>query len=729
MTILDTPITNEFLTDSLKRYFGYNEFRKYQEDIISTILNKKDLLAILPTGAGKSICYQLPALLMQGTAFVISPLISLMQDQVVTLTKQDIPAAYLSSGLHFRDVIDVLENLDIYKLIYLSPERFADPLFQERLKKISISFFAIDEAHCISQWGHSFRPEYRQLSIIKTLFPNCPIVALTATATPEVEHDIATQLAMKSPSLIRGSFDRPNLTLRIIKRENEISQLTNFLDRHSKESGIIYCSTRRGVEDTYQNLVQLGYQVKMYHAGMSDADRTESQQAFIEDQIPLMVATVAFGMGVHKPNIRYIVHMNMPKSIEQYYQEIGRAGRDGLPSECLLLFGGQDLMVYRSFLPQIEDELVRKETRNKTEKMYQYCTACKCRRKSLLSYFGEIYPHDKCNSCDNCLDGVEQFDGTEIAQKVLSCVYKLRQNFGIKQVIDVLRGSKSESIISRGHDQLSTYGIMSDCSANGLRFYIDSLLEQNILKSEGDEYPTLKFTDNAWGIIHGTQKITFTKKSEEFKPSDSRKSVSKNKEKDSYYELKNNPLYHELAQLRQKYARDEKVPPYIVFSDRTLLEMVNKPPKTENEFLSINGVGPVKWQKYGVPFLNAILKHTSFETSAPTYSFSQPKATQKTQQSTSDETLKLFREGKSLDDIAYIRRKARGTIVEHIAEKIKQGEFIDITHLVTEEDQQKIKEAIAKVGMQKLTPIKNELPDEITYDQIRLVCAIESVKK
>lgn len=394
--IVDEKISETVpLEEHLKSFFGYNQFREHQKDIVTSILSGKDTLAILPTGAGKSICYQLPAMLMPGIAIVVSPLISLMQDQVVSLTKNGIPAAFLNSSLHFIDVRSILENLTNYKLLYVAPERFADQNFVNALKQVKVSFFAIDEAHCISQWGHSFRPEYRQLSILQDLFPQSSFVALTATATREVEEDIVAQLKMRKPYIIRASFDRPNLALHISPKFNVQSQLLEFLEKHREKSGIIYSATRKTVDETYSTLISLGYKVGKYHAGMNDKERSTVQHAFVHGELPLMVATIAFGMGIHKPDIRFIVHLDMPKTIEQYYQEVGRAGRDGLHADCMMFYSSQDFVVYNYFLEDITDETVRKKTRMKTKQMFDLCSSSNCRRKELLHYFGERYPAEK----------------------------------------------------------------------------------------------------------------------------------------------------------------------------------------------------------------------------------------------------------------------------------------------------------------------------------------------
>ena len=426
------------LEESLKHFFGYNEFRQNQKEIISAILEDRDLLAILPTGAGKSICYQLPALMMPGLAVVISPLISLMQDQVLSLTKNGIAAALLNSSLYAPDMHRVMNNMQAYKLLYVAPERFADKIFVEKLQKIEVSFFAIDEAHCISQWGHSFRPDYRQLSLLKTAFPKSNLIALTATATKEVQEDILSQLLMQAPHIVKASFDRPNLSFLIDFKDDESDQLRQFLEKHPDEPGIIYAATRKKVDETYEELSHLGFKLGKYHAGMPDHERSMAQQDFGYGRVNLMVATVAFGMGIHKPDIRFIVHLDMPRSIEQYYQEIGRAGRDGLPAECLMLYSPQDMQLYDYFLQEVAEKEVRESMRAKTKAMYNLCRTWYCRRKTLLKYFDEIYPADNCHSCDNCLHNVEEMDATVDAQKILSCVHRLQQGFGAKYVIEVL---------------------------------------------------------------------------------------------------------------------------------------------------------------------------------------------------------------------------------------------------------------------------------------------------
>lgn len=618
---------NKTLEDHLQALFGYHEFRHSQKEIVTAILEGKDVLAILPTGAGKSICYQLPAMLMPGIAIVVSPLISLMQDQVVSLSNRGIPAALLNSSLRYQDVRSVINNLNDYKILYVAPERFTDQNFLQNLQQMPVSFFAIDEAHCISQWGHSFRPEYRHLSLLREKFPKSAIMALTATATRDVEKDISKQLAMRTPQVTKASFDRRNLTLHIKSKTYALRQLCEFIEKRPNVSGIVYAATRKTVDETYLELQKLGLKVGKYHAGMSDDERGISQHNFVFGQLNIMVATVAFGMGIHKADIRYIVHMDMPRSIEQYYQEVGRAGRDGLPSECLMLYSAQDLMIYNSFLKGIEDLAERKLTKTKTDKMYALCRALTCRRKELLKYFGEYYSATSCNGCDNCLQAsgaddnsapsLDLVDETITAQKILSCVYRLDQRFGIKYVIDVLRGSHAKAILERGHERLSTHGLMKEFSEADLKNYIHALMNAGFLKQSDGEYPLLQWTEKSRMVTSGKTKVMLRK----------------------------------------------------------------IPPSPEQPIIGFSRIRSI------------------------------------------EDTLKLFLQGHSLDEMMELRKLAKSTILEHLAEKITLGTNLDISTIVSLETQKMIREAIEKVGFEKLAPIKAQLPEEITYGEIRLVAA------
>ncbi|NGX57391.1 MAG: ATP-dependent DNA helicase RecQ [Chlamydiae bacterium] len=682
------------LEEQLKKHFGYNEFRAHQKDIISQLLEGKDVLAILPTGAGKSLCYQLPAMIIEGTAVVVSPLISLMQDQVVSLNKNGIEAGFINSSLSPQGMHQILSHLNTYRIIFVAPERLADESFLERLKSTKISFFAIDEAHCISQWGHSFRPEYRKLSLLKERFPKNPVIALTATATLQVQGDILKQLTIPDAWVLKGSFDRPNLTIRMTTKTNSERQILDFLEKHPNESGIIYAGTRKGVDETFLSLQSRGYQVGRYHAGMSDNDRSTFQQNFVHDKLQLMVATVAFGMGIHKPDIRFIIHLDMPKSIEQYYQEIGRAGRDGLPSECLLLHSGKDIILNKFFADKIEDEFERKMAHKRVQLIYNLCTSYTCRRRGLLGYFGEIYNKSSCDSCDNCLNDGEKIDGTEITQKILSCVYRLQQRFGIKHVVDVLRGTNNANVLKRQHDKLSTYGILSQNTEREVRSYIDQLLSMGYLeRSEGD-YPILKWTEKSQQAISGNETIQFRK----------------GHEKVSYQQRRfrqPESLFEKLRLLRLEIAREENVPPYAIFSDRTLLELAEQEPIHDEDFMLINGVGPVKLDKYGERFLDLIINNT-------------PKPKVKTHHITK----KMIQEGLAIDEIAKRRQMTPGTIINHFLILATEGFSLNIDRYVEKDKQELIVKALKKVGSEKLSPVKEVLPDEVTYDEIRLVRAV-----
>ncbi len=708
-------LSEEIIIEKLKEYFGYNTFRMHQQEIIQSLLRQEDVLAILPTGAGKSLCYQLPALLMPGTAIVVSPLISLMQDQVISLFKNEIPAAFLNSTLHYQDIQTVLQQLSEYKLLYVAPERLTDPQFIERLKETTLSFFVIDEAHCISQWGHSFRGEYRKLSILKQIFPHCPIIALTATATSDVEKDIQVQLAMRHPTIIKGSFDRPNLTIRIHPKVQVEKQLRAFLKQQGNHSGIIYAATRKGVEATFAQLQQAGYAVGRYHAGLSDQERTASQHAFLHDQTTLMVATVAFGMGVHKPDIRFIVHLDMPRTIEQYYQEIGRAGRDGLPAECLMLYGVQDFVIYKTFLEDLEDPVIRQQVKLKTERMYRLCTSVKCRRYELLRYFGEHFQQEQCGACDNCLEDVEQIDGTLLAKKILSCVYRLKQNVGIRMVINVLRGSKNQNLLQRNYQELSTYGLLADLSEQEVRYYIESLIDRNVLALTEGEYPVLKWTDQSRPVIDGLQTIYFKKRN--FKGVKEEPERFKERETSTlHYDEK---LLESLRQLRLTLAREEKVPPFVVFSDRALQEMAVYFPQNQQEFSKINGVGPIKWLKYGEKFLEVI---RCYEGQKPRIEREKIVAPLQRRHSR-EETIRLYQQGYDLEHMMQERQLAKSTLLTHLVEAIQEGIDLDLSSLVSQAKQMVIKSIVEEIGAERLAPIKERLPNDFTYDEIRLVAA------
>jgi ATP-dependent DNA helicase RecQ len=592
--------------ESLKQIFGYPAFRPLQAEIISGLIEGQDAFVLMPTGGGKSLCYQIPALHRAGVGIVVSPLISLMKDQVDALVANGVSAACYNSSLGAAESRRVLARLHAGELdlLYIAPERLLSDGFVERLKEIEIALFAIDEAHCISQWGHDFRPEYSQLGQLRSLFPDIPLIALTATAEAHTRQDILQLLHLSPERCFVSGFDRPNIRYTVLEKNKPAEQLQAFLKLHQQESGIVYCLSRKQVEKVTQMLLDKNYQVAAYHAGLSAHERKRVQNAFLQDNLQLIVATVAFGMGIDKSNVRFIVHYDLPKNIESYYQETGRAGRDGLPSEALLLFGYGDVAIARGLIDTSENPERRRIENHKLNSMIGFAEALSCRRKVLVGYFGDSLEGD-CGNCDICLNPPEMLDVTIDAQKALSCVYWLKQRFGMAYVIDVLRaaqGQNSERIAKLGHDTLSTYGIGADQSADYWRSLLRHLVHQGYLSQDVGDFSVLKLLNPAKGLMRGQEKLIMARpRVRAVRPANEKKTKRKASEMDY-----DKSLFECLRRLRKQIAEAAHIPPYVVFSDASLAEMAAEKPKSDTELLRISGVGAHKLEKYGQVFLAEI---------------------------------------------------------------------------------------------------------------------------
>jgi ATP-dependent DNA helicase RecQ len=588
----------ENIYPTLQKYFGYSTFRPLQKEIVGDILQQRDVFVLMPTGGGKSLCYQLPSLAMNGTTIVVSPLISLMKDQVDGLVENGVRAAYLNSSLDVSEQQDVLERLKKQQLslLYVAPERLVQESFLRVLKTIAINFFAIDEAHCISQWGHDFRPEYRQLALLREQFPDKAVVALTATATPRVKEDIVQQLGLSEAKVYQASFNRPNLTYRVVTKQHPFDQLLSYVQQRKDDSGIVYCLSRKTVERVAKDLQDAGIEALPYHAGLNDTQRKKNQERFIRDDVQVVVATIAFGMGIDKPNVRYVVHYDLPKSLEHYYQETGRAGRDGLPSECVFLFRFGDKFAQERFIQLKTDAEEQKIARIQLQRVIDFAQHTSCRRKALLQYFAEDFDKENCASCDNCVTKRETFDGTEIAQKILSCVYRVGERFGITHVIGVLTGSEAERILEMGHNKLSTFGIVKEYAKEDLKLFMYELVQFGYLTQSADQYGILKLGTKSKAVLQGKEKVFLTKLPERIvKVAKTGKVVVKDME-----------LFNRLRALRKRLADEAHVPPYVVFSDASLREMASSLPKTKTEFAKIKGVGQKKLETYAEVFLKEI---------------------------------------------------------------------------------------------------------------------------
>ncbi len=578
----------------LKKYYGYSSFREGQEKIMLSILNGCDTLGIMPTGGGKSLCYQIPALIFPGTTVVISPLISLMKDQVDALNNLGIPATFINSSLGYREVEARMHDVSRgrYKLLYIAPERLEADSFRELINRLHISLLAVDEAHCVSQWGHDFRPSYLAIAGLIAGFSSRPAVAaFTATATKEVKKDIGRHLAFHKPFIHVTGFDRPNLFFSVIRGENRRNFIFQFLSRNKGEPGIIYAATRKEVDNLCEFLQAKGFAAGKYHAGLSDGARTKVQEAFIYDEIQVIVATNAFGMGIDKSNVRFVIHHNMPKNMESYYQEAGRAGRDGEPGECILLFSPQDIQVQK-YLIELNESTPERRARDyrKLQSVVDYCYTTHCLRHYILAYFGEESMPDACSNCSNCSDDSELMDITVEAQKIFSCIWRMQQRFGLALVAGVLKGSRNKKVLQLGFDSLSTYGLLQDYSLNEIKDLINILIAEGYIMVTESQYPVLKLRQKAGPVLKGQAPVYRKVIREEEKAPD-------------------NELFERLRRLRKDIAQQEGLPPYMVFTDVTLREMSESCPAGEQDLMAITGVGEVKLQRFGSLFLAEIQQH------------------------------------------------------------------------------------------------------------------------
>lgn len=706
----------------LKSFFGFSNFRLNQEAIIHSVMQKHDVLALMPTGGGKSVCFQVPALMMDGVTVVISPLIALMKDQVDALRLNGIEAAFFNSTQSSGEQEEILNLLNSgkLKLIYLAPERIAS--FLPILERIPVSLFAIDEAHCISHWGHDFRPDYLTLSKLKERFPDVPLIALTATADVLTRNDIIDKLQLHKPDIFVSSFNRANIRYSVEKKRNHVARIIEFLNEHREDSGIIYCLSRKNTEDLAEQLCEEGFAATAYHAGLDNETRKNRQEQFKRDEIRIMVATIAFGMGIDKSNVRYILHVNLPKNIESYYQETGRAGRDGLPSEAILFYSAGDVITLKSFATIEGNAEQSKIMIRKLEKMADYAESKRCRRETILNYFDEPFK-GPCGNCDVCLrtNPVELFDGTIIAQKALSAVSRLKERFGIGYVIDFLKGSQSEKIWEE-HRYLPTFGKGNEFTRDQWRAYIKDLLEQGYLRQSNNEFSVLQLTEIAHEVLFEGKKVMLHVFKSDKEEKASRQEI---KPVNALPENMEKPLMEELRQLRLRIATDENVPPYIIFNDSTLVELATYLPLHKDQLPGITGFGQVKIMKYGKAFLDKIKDYCfrhNLESRMSEKKVQWKPAKEKTSKTTDTKraSLELYQQGLNIDQIASKRNLSNGTIIGHLTHFILTGE-INVLKFVSKEKIPPILKAIDEYGDAQLTVLKNALGDSFSFTEIRAV--------
>jgi ATP-dependent DNA helicase RecQ len=707
----------------LKQYFGFDSFRPLQEEIVLDSLAGKDVFALLPTGGGKSLCFQLPALVRPGLTVVVSPLIALMKDQVDAMQASGVAATFLNSSLtpdESRARLRGLYNGE-YRLLYVAPERLMLSGFLSDLQRWNVALIAVDEAHCISEWGHDFRPEYRQISQLRELFPKVPFMALTATATDRVREDIVKHLKLHEPGCYVASFNRPNLTYRVIPKSGAYEQALEFIRARPQDSGIIYCQSRKSAESVAANLNEDGVKARPYHAGMEAKDRSKNQELFLRDEVRVICATIAFGMGINKPNVRFVIHHDLPKNVEGYYQETGRAGRDGLPSECVLLFNAGDVVKQRRFIDE-KPEPERTIANEQLQQMVHYAESAECRRASLLDYFSEVFPGDNCGGCDNCLSPRETFDGTVHAQKFLSCIYRIREKsgfgVGLNHVVEVLTGASTEKVRKFGHETLSTYGIGKDMSRAEWGSIGRELIRLGYATQDAARFNVLELTAEGRAVLTQRKPVQLTKPMK----------VPERREHAVGEIACDEALFEQLRSLRKRLADERGVPPYIVFSDVSLRQMARLYPTNENEFARISGVGQVKLRDFGETFIGEI---TSFLASNPHQifaddSFAAPLPSRAPRlNDTARETLRHFRAGRNIEEIAKARMLAHSTICGHLTTAVEAGEVIDLNQLLTAAEQESIRAAFAKCGFGNLVGTHEHLGGKFDMSLLRLCRAAQ----
>jgi ATP-dependent DNA helicase RecQ len=746
----------EQLRPLLKQYFGFSSFRPLQEEIIRDVLAGKDVFAVLPTGGGKSLCFQLPALARPGLTVVVSPLIALMKDQVDALQAAGVAATFLNSSLaagESRPRLRGLHNGE-FRLLYVAPERLMLSGFVADLQKWNVNLFAIDEAHCISEWGHDFRPEYRQIASLRTQFPDVPVLALTATATERVRGDIERQLNLCNPRRYVASFNRPNLTYRVSAKSDSYGQILDFIRARGRESGIIYCQARKTTENLARKFSADGIPAAPYHAGLDPAARSQNQEAFLRDEVRVVCATIAFGMGINKPNVRFVIHYDLPKNIEGYYQETGRAGRDGLPSECLLLFSPGDRIKYGRFIDEKPDPKEREIARTQLEQIVHYAEVASCRRAFLLGYFGEKFgaPADchsrrreeaetekhqseslltaaapeqiNCGGCDNCLAPRQTWDGTLAAQKFLSCVYRIREKsgfgVGVQHVVEVLCGADTEKVRKFGHESLSTYGIGKEYGRAAWGAVGRELVRLGFLFQNPDKFNIIELTDEGRAALKSRRMITLTKPVTAPEPAKQRAGEIACDE----------ALFEKLRALRKQLADERGVPSYIIFSDVALRQMARFYPASAWEFSRISGVGEKKLSEFGTVFLREITAHlqTNPRQMFADDSFSEPVVPMRSRLTdTVRETLHFFRQGKTMGEIVQLRGLKDGTILSHFEEAILAGEEVDLDRLMAPNTRKEIVAVLAGHRTVGLSTIYEKFGGRHSYGQLRICRALQQL--